>query len=66
MWQMASILCLNTAKNNPQITTRERGREMWLLWLLPKNRPRPGSMCVSTENQIWPHFPGNHLQPPLT
>lgn len=37
---------------------------MWLLWVLPKSRPQPGSMFVSRENQIWPHFPGNHLQPP--
>lgn len=37
---------------------------MWLLWVLPKNRPQPGSMFVSRENQIWPHFPGNHLQSP--
>lgn len=37
---------------------------MWLLWVLPKNRPQPGSMFVSRENQIWPHFPGNHLLKP--
>ena len=34
---------------------------MWLLWVLSKNRPQPGSMFVSRENQIWPNFPGNHL-----
>lgn len=37
---------------------------MWLLWALHKNRPQPGSEFVSRENQIWPHFPGNHLQSP--
>lgn len=49
-------------QEKPSNNNGERGMELWLLWLLPRNRPRPGSMFVSRENQIRPHFPENHLQ----
>lgn len=51
-------------QEKPSNNNGERKMELWLLWVLPKNRPRPGTMFVSRENQIWPHFPENHLQPP--